>query len=78
VGLATEAARVALRDAFERVQLERVISIAMPANLASTRIMEKLGLEFESEFQSEGMRLVRYAINRARYATRSSAVTDIP
>lgn len=64
-GLATEAARVALRDAFERVQLERVVSIAMPGNAASIRIMEKLGLRFECDFESEGVRLVRYAIIRS-------------
>jgi len=68
-GLATEAARLALRDAFERVRLERIVSIAMPGNKASTRIMEKLGLEFECEFESDSIRLVRYAMNRAQYAT---------
>lgn len=67
-GLATEAARLALRDAFERVRLERIVSIAMPGNKASTRIMEKLGLAFECEFESDGVRLVRYAMNRAQYA----------
>jgi RimJ/RimL family protein N-acetyltransferase len=66
-GLATEAAATALRDAFERVQLDRVVSIAMPANTASRRIMEKLGLEFECEFENDGVRLVRYAIDRTRY-----------
>jgi ribosomal-protein-alanine N-acetyltransferase len=66
-GLATEAARLALRDAFERVRLERVVSIAMPENRASTRIMEKLGLQFDCEFESDGVRLVRYAITRAEY-----------
>jgi [ribosomal protein S5]-alanine N-acetyltransferase len=64
-GLATEAARVALRDAFERVRLERVVSIAMPGNAASIRIMEKLGLRFECEFENDGVRLLRYAIDRA-------------
>jgi RimJ/RimL family protein N-acetyltransferase len=67
-GLATEGARVALRDAFERVRLERVVSIAMPANSASIRIMEKLGLKFECEFESDGVSLVRYAIGHAQYA----------
>jgi RimJ/RimL family protein N-acetyltransferase len=65
-GLATEAARIALRDAFERVQLDRIVSIAMPENRASLRIMEKLGLGFECEFESGGVRLVRYAIRRPR------------
>ena len=66
-GFATEAATAALRDIFERIQLNRVISVAMPANTASTRIMQKLGLEFQREFENEGVRLVEYAIHRSRY-----------
>lgn len=66
-GLATEAARAALQDAFERARLERIVSIARPANIASTRIMEKLGLTLDCEFESDGVRLVRYAIDRSRY-----------
>jgi len=62
---------VALRDAFERVQLDRVISVAMIGNSASIRIMRKLGLEFDREFDSGGERLVQYAIDRARYRERS-------
>ena len=69
-GMATEAALVALRDAFERVRLSRIVSIAMPENKASTRIMEKLGLEFDSEFENEGFRLVKYAIGREQYSGR--------
>jgi RimJ/RimL family protein N-acetyltransferase len=66
-GLATEAARTALRDAFERVQLDRIISIARSANRASTRIMEKLGLKLECEFESDGVGLLRYVIARSQY-----------
>jgi RimJ/RimL family protein N-acetyltransferase len=67
-GLATEAARRALRDGFERVRLDRIVSIARPANTASTRIMKKLGLSLECDFESDGVQLVRYAINRAQYS----------
>src|SRR5436305_14172 len=67
-GLATEAGRVALRDAFDRVGLKRIISIARPANTASVRIMEKLGLKRESEFEKYGVRLVRYAIHYSSQA----------
>lgn len=63
-GLATEAARAALADALQRTQLKRIVSVARPENTASTRIMEKLGLHFECEFASDGVRLVRYAIER--------------
>jgi RimJ/RimL family protein N-acetyltransferase len=66
-GLATEAARVALTDVFERAGLDRVISIARPANTASIRIMEKLGVKLECELQKDGVRLVRYVIDRARH-----------
>lgn len=64
-GLATEAARAAFEDAFERIGLNRIISIAMPENVASIGVMKKLGLKFDVEFESEGIKLVRYAINRA-------------
>jgi len=66
-GLATEAARAALRDIFERVRLDRLVSVAMRGNVASIAIMKKLGLEFDCEFTSEdGFELVRYAIARDR------------
>lgn len=65
-GLATEAARTALRDMFERSTLERIISIARPANTVSIRIMEKLGLKLECQFEKDGVRLVRYAISGPR------------
>ncbi len=69
-GLATEAAVLALRDLFDRVRLDRVISVAMPGNQASTRIMRKLGLEFDGEFESQGVRLVRYAMDRTSYESK--------
>jgi RimJ/RimL family protein N-acetyltransferase len=75
-GLATEAARLALRDAFERVGLNRIVSIAIQGNRVSTRVMEKLGLEFECEFENEGVRLVRYAIDREQYEARRSSAQD--
>ena len=67
-GLATEAATAALHDIFDRVKLDRVISVARPANIASIRIMKRLGLEFVREFTSEGVDLVEYAIDREGYA----------
>ena len=61
-GLATEAARAALADAFDRLKLPRIISIAMPENTSSIGVMKKLGLKFDAEFENEGIKLVRYAI----------------
>lgn len=66
-GLATEAARVAMADAFERAKLDRIVSIARPENSASTRIMRKLGLKLDCEFERDGVRLVKYTLRRADY-----------
>jgi predicted acetyltransferase len=42
----------------------------MAENAASRRIMEKLGLSLECEFERDGQQLVRYAIERSQYAHR--------
>lgn len=43
-GLATEGARAALADGFERVGLKEIVSFTVPANVRSIRVMEKLGM----------------------------------
>ena len=43
-GLATEGGRASLRYGFETLQLDRIIAILMPDNLASSRVTEKLGM----------------------------------
>ena len=63
-GLATEAAREVLHDAFERVGLRRIVSIAQPANTASVHIMHKLGMRFERIAQPKGIPVVLYATER--------------
>jgi len=65
-GFATEAARVALQDGFERVGLERINSIARPANAASIHIMEKLGFQRDCEFLEDDILVVRHFLNRSR------------
>lgn len=62
-GLATEAARAALRDAFERVGLTRVVAVAQPSNRASIRVMEKLGMKYERDAAPRGIPAVLYAIS---------------
>jgi RimJ/RimL family protein N-acetyltransferase len=68
-GLATEAARAAIEDAFGR-GLKRIISIAMPENLASIGVMKKVGLRFDAEFESDGVGLMRYAMENHSGAPR--------
>jgi ribosomal-protein-alanine N-acetyltransferase len=63
-GLATEAARAALRDGFERAGLKRIVAVALPANRASIHVMEKLGMAYEREMIHRGFDVVSYAANR--------------
>jgi RimJ/RimL family protein N-acetyltransferase len=46
-GYATEAARIALRAGFEVFQLKEIVAFTVPANLASRRVMEKIGMRHD-------------------------------
>lgn len=48
-GYATEAAKTVLHDAFTRLNLSEVVSFTAQGNAASRRIMEKIGLQHNSE-----------------------------
>jgi RimJ/RimL family protein N-acetyltransferase len=48
-GYATEAGRAIRDEAFERLELESIVAVHHPANPASGRIMEKLGMAFERD-----------------------------
>ncbi|HET9694536.1 MAG TPA: GNAT family N-acetyltransferase [Steroidobacteraceae bacterium] len=50
-GYAFEAAGATLRYAREVLRLPRVVAIAMPENVESTRLLERLGLRFERTIQ---------------------------
>jgi len=63
-GLATEAARAALLDGFERAGLERIVAVAMAANHASIHVMEKLGMKYEREMIHRGFDVVLCAVDR--------------
>jgi [ribosomal protein S5]-alanine N-acetyltransferase len=63
-GYATEAAGAWIAAAFAEPGLERVVALAFPANSASTRVMEKVGMRFERQVQRYGVTLVEYAIER--------------
>ena len=43
-GYMTEAARAVLQYGFQRLNLHRIYATCRPANVASTRVLEKLGM----------------------------------
>jgi ribosomal-protein-alanine N-acetyltransferase len=64
-GYATEAAGAWVRTGLDERGLDRVVALAFPANRASTRVMEKIGMRFDSEVDLYGESLVRYSIERS-------------
>ena len=50
-GYATEAAAVVLAYAFEQAELHRVAATCDPANVASRRVLEKIGMKYEGHLR---------------------------
>jgi RimJ/RimL family protein N-acetyltransferase len=69
-GLATEAARMALQYAFEVVGLLRVVAFARVENVASRRVMEKVGMTLVGPHAYRGFAAVRYEIENPFVVTR--------
>jgi len=71
-GYATEGARAALAFGFERLGLDEIVSFTVPANAASRRVMEKLGLardpadDFDHPALAESHPLRRHVLYRLR------------
>lgn len=63
-GYATEGAAAAVRFGFEAARLERIISVTVPENRASWRVMEKCGLVRQGEIEWRETTVVWYAIDR--------------
>ena len=63
-GLATEAARVAAKDGFERIGLNKIVAVALPENRAPIYVMEKLGMRCEGEAKHHGFAVVLYVLEK--------------
>ncbi len=56
-GLATEGARAVIDNAFGELGLDSLVSFTAPANLRSRRVMEKLGMTYDSHDDFDHPRL---------------------
>ena len=63
-GLATEAARACRDHGFARLGFTRLISLIDPANLASRRVAEKVGMTLERHIPRWGKDVCLYAVAR--------------
>ena len=66
-GLATEAARAALRFGFDTQNLDRIIAIVHPDNLGSQKVALKAGLAFVDRTRYFQMDCFRYALDAESY-----------
>jgi RimJ/RimL family protein N-acetyltransferase len=66
-GLATEGASRCLSDGFRDYDLEMVIGLVHPENVASQRVLEKIGLGFSNRASYFGLELLRYTIDKERF-----------
>ena len=69
-GYASEAAEAFLSYGFERLNLEKIVAVAVPENAGSRRVMEKIGMRFDYVGQFYGNSLVHYSISREDFLSR--------
>lgn len=62
-GLATESAAVGIDYGFNQLGIDGIIGIVHPDNIASQRVLEKIGLEFQERAVYFGMDCFKYIAN---------------
>lgn len=65
-GLATEAASAVMRQAFGKLELERVVAVVKPDHSASQRVLEKVGLRSVGLREAYGESMLLYEALRPR------------
>jgi len=66
-GLACEAARAAILFGFDQLGLPRVVAYARKENIASQRVMAKIGMTYREDTQYAGKDAVVYTIENPQY-----------
>lgn len=66
-GYATEAARRFLEYGFNELNFNEIVAVARPENIASRRVMEKLGMRYDYTGEFYEKRLVHYSIKKEKF-----------
>jgi RimJ/RimL family protein N-acetyltransferase len=72
-GFATEGGRASLDWGFEHLDAKQILSLIVPANVASIRVAEKLGERFDRTLDFHGRQVSVYAIERETWENRGGA-----
>ncbi len=71
-GLGSEAVIAVLRHGFEVVGLDRVVAAVVPENIASRRILEKMGMKLTEDVHHYGDAVIYFALTRDDFEERSA------
>jgi [ribosomal protein S5]-alanine N-acetyltransferase len=63
-GYATEVAQASIKFGFENFNLDHIIALVHPENLASQRVIEKCGLVYQETLTVWGIELKRYQVKK--------------
>ncbi len=63
-GLATEACAASITFGFDILKLQRIIGLVLAENVASIRVLEKVGMRRDGNITYEGQTVLRYEISR--------------
>lgn len=66
-GYATESAKACVDYGFEKFNLKIIIGRAMKENFNSVKVLEKIGLQYEKDFDFDGQEGVIYSIKNKNY-----------
>ncbi|MCF7823464.1 MAG: GNAT family N-acetyltransferase [Candidatus Marinimicrobia bacterium] len=73
-GYASEGSRALIHKGFMHLKVNVIMATADPANVASRRVMEKIGLKFEKEYaEADGFIVVKYRLGRSEYLKRGQS-----
>lgn len=69
-GLATEVAKAILEYGFETHDFPQIIAVTRPANAATQRVLDKLGMSFEKKDVIAGVPVYRYALTQENFQSK--------
>jgi RimJ/RimL family protein N-acetyltransferase len=75
-GLATEAASTALQYGFERLNFPDILGIVERENVASVRVLKKLGMKYKKETVFHGVKMDIYQVSSPLNATLNAIATQ--
>lgn len=64
-GITTQAAKAAISYGFNVVKLDKIIAMVLPDNIASTRVIEKAGLQYQKQIHIFGLDVLYYSIQNS-------------